>query len=405
MTVARTRSAALGLAAALASAPALAQPAAAPAWQDTITLSLQGQVGLTLNPDTPKRNFGQLFSDKPNVPTLNQLLLTVERKTDNTTPAWDVGFKLQGMYGSDARYTHLLGVANGMLNQRYQFDLVDAYMTVHMPLLTAGGIDLKAGVFASPLGFETIDPSTNLFYTHSYIFNFGVPFKHTGLLATLHATDMIDVIVGATTGVNTSFGKGGDNNSSLAGIVGFGLTLLDGDVTVLALSHIGPENPTRTVPNASRHLRYLNDIAVTWKATDKLTLVTELNYIKDDFAKAEAFGIAQHASYAINEKLALNGRAEVFRDGKGFFVGAYPGNLDPMNAQLGKPATVLGGTKTTYGALTVGFTYKPEIGGKITTFALRPEMRIDSSLDNTKPFSGGTRKSALMVSMDAVVGF
>ena len=95
-------------------------------------------------------------------------------------------------------------------------------MQVHAPVLTAGGIDLKAGVFATPLGYETIDPSTNPFYTHSYIFNFGLPFKHTGLLSTIHATDMVDLIFGVRTGVNTSFGKYGDNNSSLRGSRGSG---------------------------------------------------------------------------------------------------------------------------------------------------------------------------------------
>ena len=53
----------------------------------------------------------------------------------------------------------------------------------HLPWITDGGIDLKVGQYPTPLGYETIDPSTNPFYSHSYIFQFGLPFKHTGALA------------------------------------------------------------------------------------------------------------------------------------------------------------------------------------------------------------------------------
>jgi hypothetical protein len=186
---------------------------------------------------------------------------------------------------------------------------------------------------------------------------------------------------------------------------GFGLNLLDGAVTVLALAHIGPENASRAVPNADRFMRYLNDAYLTWKMSDKLTLTTELNYAKDDFANAEAWGIAQYAAYTLNETLTLNGRLEAFRDGKGFFVGAFPGNRDFVNAELGLPATVLGGTHTTYGAATVGVTYKPAVGTPLANLALRPELRVDTALDGSKPFRSGKSASSLMLSMDAIIGF
>ena len=45
-------------------------------------------------------------------------------------------------------------------------------------------MDAHVGLFPTPLGYEVIDPSANPFYSHSYIFQFGLPFKHTGVLAT-----------------------------------------------------------------------------------------------------------------------------------------------------------------------------------------------------------------------------
>ena len=76
-------------------------------------------------------------------------------------------------------------------NQRYQLDVVEANVLAHLPWITAGGIDLKVGQYPTPLGYETIDPSTNPFYSHSYIFQFGLPFKHTGALAVTHVNDVL----------------------------------------------------------------------------------------------------------------------------------------------------------------------------------------------------------------------
>jgi hypothetical protein len=337
---------------------------------------------------------------------LNQILLTAERKLDPKATGWDVGFKLQGMYGADARYTHLLGVFDRALRGQYQFDLVEANVTVHAPILTEGGLDGKFGVFTTPLGFETIDPSTNPFYTHSYIFNFGLPLKHTGALMTLHLTDQLDIIGGVTTGVNTFVGKYGDNNSSVSGIFGAILTLMDGNLVINGATHFGPENPRATVPSAGRFKRWFNDLYVTWKANDKLTFITELNYVREEGpVKAEAMGIAQYVGYALTDQITLNARGEIFRDGQGFFVAAFPGNLDAVNAQVGRPSGVIAGTKTTYGAVTLGVSYKPEPVGPLSAITLRPEVRVDNTLGGTKPFNGGRSSSAVMLSMDAILAF
>ncbi|MDE2575966.1 MAG: porin [Rhodospirillales bacterium] len=396
--------AAFGLAACLA-APARADSPPAGSWMSGIKLSAQFEGGVTFNLADPKTNFGQLFTDHANQATLNQALFTMQRQIDPKQTGWDVGFKLQGLYGSDARYTHFLGELDRSISTRYQLDIVEANVTLHMPVLTPGGIDLKIGQFPTPLGYETIDPSTNPFYSHSYIFNFGLPLKHTGGLAVVHASPVVDLYLGLDTGVNTSFGSG-DNNSAPAGIVGANFTLLGGNLTILALAHIGPENPSTVVPNANNYMRYYNDIVITYKASDKLTLTTELNYIRDDFFKADGGGVAQYAQYALNDTLTLNGRAEVWADGKGFYVGAFPGNLDAVNAQLGNPNTSYGtGRATTYGALTLGVTYKPALPAPVSGLLIRPELRYDTALNNVKPFNGGRDRGAFTIASDFVLGF
>ena len=393
-----------------------AAPAAAPAaeappagyWINGIHLSAQIQGGIIYNPSNPKLNTGQFFTERPNVPILNQVLLTAEKKLDPKATGFDWGFKLQGMYGSDSRYIHYLGVLDQALpkDQRYQLDLVEASASVHFNLPgTSGGLDLKAGLFVTPLGYELIDPATNAFYSHSYIFNYGLPFKHTGFLTTTHVTSLIDIYLGLDTGTNTTFGATGETNSALGGIVGFGLNMMDGNLTVLALSHIGPENPTRTLGNpaffnptfnANGYYRYYNDIVVTWKVNDKLTIAGEANLARDDFGAsgyatgkpkpANAFGAAGYVSYAATDLITLNARAEVFRDDNGFFVAQFPGNYDVVNLQKGLPNTAIGVPAATYGAITLGVTFKPTIPG-VTALVIRPEVRYDQSLGGNKVFN------------------
>ncbi len=375
-------------------------------WQSGIKLGAQFDGGIVGNTASPAngQNYGQLFTDHANQAQLNQVLLTAQRTTDPKATGYDFGFKLQGMYGSDARYTHFVGEFDRVTSDRYQFDLVEANVTVHLPWLTEGGIDLKAGQYSTPIGFETIDPSTNPFYSHSYIFNFGLPLKHTGILSTTHVNDVLDIWGGIDSGVNTSLGSG-DNNGAPAGLFGLGFNLLDGNLTILALSHIGPENPSRVVPNADSYMRYLSDITVTYKATDKLSFTTEVNHIRDDFARADAYGAAQYVQYTLSDTLTLNGRAEIYRDNSGFFVGAFPQKLGFINAEEGYPATVISAPPTTYSEFTIGISYKPNVPAPIGTLLIRPELRYDRSLNGTSPFNGGRDRGALTLAADVVLGF
>ena len=64
-------------------------------------------------------------------------------------------------------------------------------------------------------------------------FNFGHPGNETGILATLHVNKYLDLYAGINRGVNTIFQ---DNNHSPAFEGGFGLHLLDGNLTVLGLA-------------------------------------------------------------------------------------------------------------------------------------------------------------------------
>ncbi len=397
------------------SAPEPPAPGPAPVafsadWASGIKYGVQVEGGITVNTLSPNnnRNFGMLFNDLSNRPVLNQIVGTISRDIDPKATTTDFGFKFQMMYGSDARIIHTLGVFDQLIHDRNQLDIVEADVSIHLPQLFAGGLDVKAGIFPTPLGVEVIDPKANPFYSHSYIFNYGLPFKHTGVLGTAHVSDLVDLYLGIDSGVNTFVAYGaGDNNQRPGGIAGVGLNLLDGKLTVLALTHIGPEDPKPLTPFANSALRYLNDVAVVWKATDKLTLTAELNYIRDEGFRAEAYGVTGYASYALTDSVTLNGRAEAFRDNNNFFVSNPASHLDYVAAQRGTYSTLITASKpTTYGELTAGLTYKvPGLPDRFTTAMFRPEVRYDHTLNDSTPFGDGRHRGRFTLAADLILGF
>jgi hypothetical protein len=359
--------------------------------------------GITFNPDNPnnRQNFGRLFDDRANELLLNQAVITIERTLASAPAGLDWGFKLQFMYGSDARFIHSLGLFDRTANEILQPDLVEAYLSLHLPLITDGGLDLKLGKFVTLEGAETIDPRSNFFYSHTYIFNFGIPFNHTGVLAAWHATSHLDLYAGLTRGVNTSID---DNNDSLAFHGGVGLNLLDGKLTALASTHIGPE----TV-NDNHDNRYLSDITITAKPAKNFASITDLNFIYDEAADASGYGVAQYFIYTINDLFSIGVRGEIWRDADGFYVASFAENDDAVDALRGGSVTLdprtVGGGQTTYGAVTLALNIKPTVPKPAASLVIRPELRVDRALNGTRPFNDSSERIQFTAGIDVIIGF
>jgi hypothetical protein len=359
--------------------------------------------GFTANFAQPsdRQNFGRLFDDRANEPLLNQIAVTLERSLPSSPNGFAWGFKLQALYGSDARFIHSLGLFDRVTDFILQPDIVEAYLNLHLPVATEGGLDLKLGKFVTLEGAETIDPRTNFFYSHSYIFNFGIPFNHTGALATFHAAKWLDLYAGITRGVNTSLD---DNNDSAGFHGGVGLNLCDGKLTVLATTHIGPETPGNNHDN-----RFPSDITIIGKLTPKLTSITDLNYIYDQGANATGYGAAQYFLYTFNDVFSLGLRAEIWRDADGFYVTSFAQNDDAADLLRGGNVTIdprtVGGGKTTYGAVTLGMNIKPAVPKPLSSLVVRPELRFDSALNGTHPFNDSSDRAQFTAGIDVIIGF
>ncbi|MGJ0506682.1 MAG: outer membrane beta-barrel protein [Methylocystis sp.] len=384
----------------LANKKAPAAPPPPPAWLDTLTIDgyVEGGVAMNFNQPWNGINWGHLYTDRANTPTFNGAVLTVQRPLDPKSDTYDFGFKAQVQLGEDMRYNHLTGTTEYWIKNRTQVGPLEANVQAHLPwktFLSQGGIDVKAGIFPTYNGAEVMYAKDNLFYSHSYIFNFG-PFLHTGVMTTTHVREWLDVYAGVTTGVNTFIGWPGDNNGSPSFHGGFGLNLLDGNLTILGIVHHGPENPKQIggpydpgfgfpvaswpntpffcVCNPNSTARTYANLTTTWKVTENLTLITDmafnrergwnpasalgnvpqnsyglydqffpnfvtpggwpttvLSYLPQHPKGAESYAIAQYASYKVNDIFKINGRVEYYRDANNFFVSAFPGYFDAIN--------------------------------------------------------------------------
>lgn len=376
------------------------------------------EAGITGNPNDPNdhQNFGRAFDDRANEPMLNQATITVERALVPVAGQFDFGFKLQAGVGSDGRYVNTLGTLENVNRGIVMPYIVEAYGNLHAPLSFLNkdaGVDLRFGQFVTLLGAETVDPRTNYFYSHDYIFNFGIPLQHLGVLSTIHFNPTLDVYAGITRGANTSIY---DNNGYAAFLGGFGLNnLAGGKLTLLLTTSIGPENPREVSGSFAYNgsgiehrsdLRYYNDLVATYKVTDKLTSIAEGVYTYDDGFDASFYGGAETLAYTVNDVVTAAARFEVVRDSEGFYVAQFGQNDDFTNIERGGiplDKRTVGGGPNTYLESTLGIQIKPP---QVKFLTVRPEVRVDYATSaRSRPFDDSSKQWSVTVGADAIIAF
>ena len=276
---------------------------------------------------------------------LDQVDLTLERDMVNLAKgSWDGGFLFQGIYGRDAFFTHSNGILDnsnkngGLTGPDNQLDLLPAYVMLGIPVGT--GITIEAGKFVSPLGFETIDPTQNMFYTHSYEFSYGKPYTQTGALVKYTFSDPstannLTVTAGITRGWNQStYDNNGDPDGVFqlhddAGTIDWTLNLL-----------VGPEGVLPYGPADDSHLWVVPEAILNWRASDQFTISGDLLY-GDATELTQWFSAALYLKYQIIPQLAVNTRFEYYHDGKGVTTGVGGNDINYWEATVGMGVTPL----------------------------------------------------------------
>ncbi|GBR67232.1 outer membrane beta-barrel protein [Gluconobacter kanchanaburiensis] len=351
-------------------------------------------------------NFGQLLSPYADQATLNQLTFTLTKPVDPIGGGYGLGMNLRMLYGSDARSYTIAGVSDRWINGRYQAMPVFANIALHMPWFTARGLDGQIGILPSPMGVETLDPSTRAFYTLAYTTEYSTPFEHVGAMFQLHLDDHFDLQFGADTGNQTSFGRG-DNNGRPAGYIGVtGNTLADGHLSFTYLLRVGPENAVRSLgARANGAMRYWNDLNGTWAFSKKWSVTAELNQLHDEGLHADTYSAVVWGGWHIHPNLTVNARAELYRDNTGSFVASFAENEGYAQAMLGNPTRSESAPATTYGALTLNTVWRPDVGHHVKLLQFRPELRFDRALNGTRPFDDGHHMGRILFGADMTLGF
>ncbi len=326
------------------------------------------------------------FNNLRNTPLIDKISLNAERTVDPAKKQFDLGFRLEGIWGYDARFIHSTGLGDTQTG-RYQLDPLQAYIDVAIPYLPAR---IRAGKWIELAGFEHFsaniygafgDPSKAL-YSYSYQFLYAEPGTQTGVLATYILNQQWTFDLGFTEGWNQST----RNTNGYLDLLGR-VTYTPSDKTsIIFVMTEGPEYPTavgRGLPDGdNKNWWTAIDLVITHKATDKLSLGAGLDFVNApqipglERGSKQWGGVAGYASYAFNPHATLNSRLEWYNDSSdGFSTGAARG--------------------ANYYETTLGVAIKPFPKDRILSQILfRPEVRIDWS--DRPVFDSGDRFQAVL---------
>ena len=278
----------------------------------------------------------------------------------------------------------------------------------------------------------------NFFYTHSYIFNYGIPLKHTGALygRSCHRHDR-------------PLGRRRYRRQCRHAVLP-----LDGRQSLRRVPRRHRDQQSDPEPDDSRprpyrprerlcrgrlrvrapriaitNARQIYDVVTTYKPTDTITLANETNYIRDDLFHATAEGTALYGIYKLTDQWSFGARGEVFRDDQGFFVTSFQESQAFMNAERGiavasrdlrqrlqcrqsdlhrvdhRRELVAGGALPLQVPSTLGLTLRPEVRWD-HAFGLNPGVH-PFGVTKTSGAAGtiGTKDDQFLLSVDAILAF
>jgi len=338
-------------------------------------LSIYLQGGFTYNGNAgtvggePEQNDYRVFDHKANSFTLDlaQIVFVKDPALGNA------GYKLKLSAGETAKWIHSRGLsgappsstlpgANSWAGEGTDsFDLTEAYVSYNAAI--GKGLRFDLGKFVTFFGAEVIEAIDNPNYSRSFLFNYAIPFTHTGLKASYAFSDAVSAGLYIVNGWDDST----DNNRGKS--YGLSVTYAPAEAFSLTVNGMtGPEQDEQgtnapTVGSSSSNTRNLLDLVATIKPVKPLSIILNYDDAREDnvpgtllpsgvSGDAKWDGLAGIVKYDFNDTYSLAVRGEYFDDKDGFRTGT---------AQKLKEVTVT-----------------PEIrlnGGVI----LRPEYRHDTS--------------------------
>jgi hypothetical protein len=387
--------------------------------------------GITYNTHNPANGYNGpvTFNDRSNVPMFNQLNLYAGRAVATEGKKWDFGGRVDFMYGTDAIFTQAYGVTAYDVNtgqarsnrNAWDLNLLDdttmgialpqAYGEAYVPV--GNGLNVKAGHFYTPIGYEVVTAPDNFFYSHAYTMQYGEPFTHTGAMGNYAVDNNWGVMGGLTTGSSTGGWDGGFNQGlgNWGGL--FGTTWTSNDKGTSA--NVSGTYSGTSEQNDSPWALY--SVVLKHNLNEKTHMILQhdhgfANNVLAQGANVDAqwYGINSHTYYDIKDNLSIGLRAEWFRDQNGFRV-CSPGRVAAAADNSGGNYAAAGSYGSTCVAaswyqVTAGLTYKPK-----KWLNIRPNIRYDYADGNNTngstymPFGNANQTYQVLMSTDVVITF
>lgn len=302
------------------------------------------------------------FFGYPDQVQLHQGWLYAEKSID-TSNGFDIGGRLDYLYGTDAQDTQAFGTNRGWDtgwdNGQYGHALPQAYVEAGY-----GDLSVKVGHFFTIIGWEVVQATGNFFYSHSYTMYNSEPFTHTGALATYEAGESTTLWGGYVLGWDGGFD---DNGDAFLGGISQGVT---DDLTLIYATTMGRFGEARF---NGVEKGYMHSLIADYAVTEKLQYIIQNDVLSTtDGSGATArdtYGINQYLIYALNDNWSLGSRFEwwsVAQDSSLLFTAPESGRSDVY-------------------ALTTGVNYRP-----MANLVIRPEVRYDWVREgDNAPLAGG----------------
>jgi len=257
--------------------------------------------------------------------TFNAIELSVKK---DPSERYRLGYGAVITGGVDSQKNHSLGIFRDTDDQAPTFantpkvDLPEAYASYLIPL--GSGLTLKAGKWATLIGYEVYESPKNLNFSRSFLYTLGTPYTHTGLLASYQVTKWLGATVGFTNGWDNS----DNNNGHLRPIGSFALT--PNDKLSATVNYLwGPEQNRAQMRGDRLNQRWIVDTTILYTGIDKTTLAVNFDFAGEENDPALVglgtrkdnnsswSGIAAYAGYDWTKALRTVLRLEYFADPQG----------------------------------------------------------------------------------------
>ena len=276
----------------------------------------------------------------------------------------NTGYKLKISAGETAKFIHSAGLVSSAGDD--PFDVTEAYISYNAAV--GKGLRFDVGKMVTYFGAEVIEAIDNPNYSRSLLFNYAIPFTHTGVKTSYGFTDALSASLHIVNGWDNST----DNNSGKCVGLSVGYApaeVFSGYVNLMT----GPEKTDNNRDN-----RTLVDLVATIKPIKPLSIILNYDDAQEDHSApsggtAKWSGFSGIVKYDINDTYSVAVRGEYFDDKDG---------VRTLTPQKLTEATV---------------TLEMRLNGGII---LRPEYRHDSS--NKESFDNGTKKSQDTIALAAI---